>query len=121
MPKKVLIWSFTKFEWVCVALLELKSRPGLDEGIFESYVHLNIVVPGTSGPSGLVGPSEPPGPSGLSEPSGPLGLFIFCGPCGFLSWYKCTEHRSKVASTSVSLGISSFCYSIGTLNCTNYI
>ena len=28
------------------ALLEFKSRPGLDEGIFESYVHLNIVVPG---------------------------------------------------------------------------
>ena len=22
-----------------------KSRPGFDEGIFESYVHLNIVVP----------------------------------------------------------------------------
>jgi hypothetical protein len=33
------------FEWVCVALLEFKSRPGLDEGIFESYIHLNIVVP----------------------------------------------------------------------------
>ena len=32
------------FEWVCVALLEFKSLPGLDEGIFESYVHLNIVV-----------------------------------------------------------------------------
>ena len=28
-----------------MALLEFKSRPGLDEGIFESYVHLNIVVP----------------------------------------------------------------------------
>ena len=27
-----------------MALLEFKSRPGLDEGIFESYVHLNIVV-----------------------------------------------------------------------------
>ena len=36
---------FYKFEWVCAALLEFKSRPGLDEGIFESYVHLNIVVP----------------------------------------------------------------------------
>ena len=30
---------------VVLALLEFKSRPGLDEGIFESYVHLNIVVP----------------------------------------------------------------------------
>ena len=30
-----------------MALLEFKSRPGLDEGIFESYVHLNIVVPDT--------------------------------------------------------------------------
>ena len=29
-----------------MALLEFKSWPGLDEGIFESYVHLNIVVPG---------------------------------------------------------------------------
>ena len=28
-----------------MALLEFKSWPGLDEGIFESYVHLNIVVP----------------------------------------------------------------------------
>ena len=28
-----------------VALLEFISRPGFDEGIFESYVHLNIVVP----------------------------------------------------------------------------
>ena len=28
----------------CVALLEIKSRPKFDEGIFESYVHLNIVV-----------------------------------------------------------------------------
>ena len=27
------------------ALLVFKSRPGLDEGIFESYVHLNIAVP----------------------------------------------------------------------------
>ena len=45
MPKKVFTKSFTKFERVCVALLEFKSRPSLDEGIFESYVHLNIVVP----------------------------------------------------------------------------
>ena len=29
-----------------MALLEFKSRPSLDDGIFESYVHLNIVVPG---------------------------------------------------------------------------
>ena len=46
MPKNVFSKSFTKFEGVCVALLEFKSWPGLDEGIFESYVHLNIVVPG---------------------------------------------------------------------------
>ena len=26
-------------------VLEFKSRPGFDEGIFESYVHLNTVVP----------------------------------------------------------------------------
>ena len=45
MPKNVFSESFTKFELVCVALLEFKSRPGFDEGIFESYVHLNIVVP----------------------------------------------------------------------------
>ena len=33
-----------------MALLVFKSRPGPDEGNFESYVHLNIVVPdlGTS-------------------------------------------------------------------------
>ena len=48
MPKKVFTKCFTKFEWVCVALLEFKSRPGLDEGVFESYVHLNIVVPALS-------------------------------------------------------------------------
>ena len=45
MPKKVFTLSFTKFEWVCVALLEFKSWPGFDEGIFQSYAHLNIVVP----------------------------------------------------------------------------
>ena len=45
MPKKVFSESFTKFECVFVALLEFKTRPKFDEGIFESYVHLNIVVP----------------------------------------------------------------------------
>ena len=46
MPKMVFFKSFTKFGWVCGALLEFKSRPKLDEGIFESYVHLNLVVLG---------------------------------------------------------------------------
>ena len=45
MPKKVFSKSFAKIEWVCVALLGLKSRPKFDEGIFDSYVHLNLVVP----------------------------------------------------------------------------
>ena len=44
MPNKVFSESFTKFEWVCVALLEFKSQPKFDEGIFESYVHVNLVV-----------------------------------------------------------------------------
>ena len=44
MPKMVFFKSFTKFGWVCGALLEFKSRPKFDEGIFESYVHLNLVV-----------------------------------------------------------------------------
>ena len=44
MPKMVFFKSFTKFGWVCGALLEIKGRPKFDEGIFESYVHLNLVV-----------------------------------------------------------------------------
>ena len=44
MPKMVFFKSFTKFGWVCGALLEFKSRPKFDESIFESYVHLNLVV-----------------------------------------------------------------------------
>ena len=36
--------SFTKIDCVCVALLGLKSQPYFDEGIFDSYVHLNLVV-----------------------------------------------------------------------------
>ena len=43
MPNKVFSYSFTKFEWVSVALLEFKCRPKFDEGIIESYVHLNLV------------------------------------------------------------------------------
>ena len=46
--KRYLLNVLPEFEWVCVALLEFKSWPGLDEGIFESYVHLNIVVPALS-------------------------------------------------------------------------
>jgi len=38
MPKRVFFKSFTKLGWVCGALLEFKSRPKFDEGIFESYV-----------------------------------------------------------------------------------
>ena len=44
MLKMVFFKSFTKFGWVFGALLEFKSRPKFDEGIFESYVHLNLVV-----------------------------------------------------------------------------
>ena len=44
MSKKVFSERFTKFELVSVALLEFKSRPKFDEGSFESYVHLNLVV-----------------------------------------------------------------------------
>ena len=43
--KRYFLKVLQKIETVCVALLEFKSRPGFDEGIFESYVHLNIVVP----------------------------------------------------------------------------
>ena len=46
MPKQVFSQSFTKIEWVCVALLGLKCRPKFDEGIFDTYVHLNLVVLG---------------------------------------------------------------------------
>ena len=44
----VFLKKFTKFGWVCGALLEFKSRPKFDEGIFESYVHLNLVVLGVA-------------------------------------------------------------------------
>ena len=46
LPLACLKRYFTKIEWVCVALLGLKSRPKFDEGIFDSYVHLNLVVLG---------------------------------------------------------------------------
>ena len=44
MSKKVFSLRSKKFERVSVALLKFKSQPKFDEGIFESYVHLNIVV-----------------------------------------------------------------------------
>ena len=44
MSKKVFSLRSKKFERVSVALLKFKSRPKFDEGIFESYVHLNLVV-----------------------------------------------------------------------------
>ena len=36
--------KFYKVWWVCGALIEFKSRPKFDEGIYESYFHLNIIV-----------------------------------------------------------------------------
>ena len=54
MPNKCTQYSYThkitsrqninNIEWVYVALLGLKSWPKFDEGIFDSYVHLNLVV-----------------------------------------------------------------------------
>ena len=53
MPKMVFFKSFTKFGWVCGALLEFKSRPKFDEGIFESYVYLNLVVLALTNSTGI--------------------------------------------------------------------
>ena len=67
MPKMVFFKSFTKFGWVCGALLEIKGRPKFDEGIFESYVHLNLVVLGLMHlpkPNNII-PTVPHVPPGL--------------------------------------------------------
>ena len=42
LPLECLKGIFLK---ISVALLQFKSRPKFDEGIFDSYVHLNLVVP----------------------------------------------------------------------------
>ena len=44
-PINQLIKELYYAEFVSLALSEFKSRPKFDEGIFESYVHLNLVVP----------------------------------------------------------------------------